>query len=155
MSKGALVLVKAIRSGSLYILQETTVTDSAAVGSSNSDNTELWHMRLGHMSEKGIYVLNKKGYLGNHCTGKVDFCEHCIFGKQKSVGLSKGIHITKGTLDYIHSDLWGPSPIPSKRGCRYMLTIIDDFSRKLWVYFLIYKNEVFSTFKEWKTLIEN
>jgi len=35
------------------------------------------------------------------------------------------------------------------------MTIIDDFSRKLWVYFLKHKNEAFSTFKEWKLLIEN
>ena len=36
-----------------------------------------------------------------------------------------------------------------------MLTIIDNFSRKVWAYFLKQKNEVFSTFKKWKTLIEN
>jgi len=36
-----------------------------------------------------------------------------------------------------------------------MITIIDDFSRKLWVYFLKHKNEAFFTFKEWKLLIEN
>jgi len=49
-------------------------------------------MRLGHMSEKGILILKKKGHLGNHCTGKVDFCEHYIFGKQKNVSFSKAIH---------------------------------------------------------------
>ena len=107
------------------------------------------------MSEKGMHFLNKKGHLGNQCTGKVDFCEHCIFGKQKKVSFSKATHRTKGTLDYIHSDLWGPSRIPSKGGCYYMLTIIDDFSRKLWVYFLKNKSEAFSKFKEWKILIEN
>ena len=36
-----------------------------------------------------------------------------------------------------------------------MMTIIDDFSRKLWVCFLKLKSEALSTFKEWKTLIEN
>ncbi|KAK9756318.1 hypothetical protein RND81_01G088600 [Saponaria officinalis] len=102
-SKGALVLLKANQSG------------FAAVVSSN-DDTKLWHMRLGHMSEKEMYV---------------DFCEHCIFGKQKKVSFSKGIHRTKGTLDYIHSDLWGPSRVPLRGGCHYMMTIIDDFSRKL------------------------
>ena len=35
-----------------------------------------------------------------------------------------------------------------------MLTIIDDFSRKSWVYFLKHKNEVFGTFKQWKNLLE-
>ena len=35
-----------------------------------------------------------------------------------------------------------------------MLTFIDDYSRKVWVYFLKHKNEVFVTFKQWKTLLE-
>jgi 16S rRNA G527 N7-methylase RsmG len=36
-----------------------------------------------------------------------------------------------------------------------MLTIIDDYSRKVWPYFLKDKSEVFSAFKEWKTMVEN
>ena len=76
VSKGAIVLLKAIRCDSLYVLQGSTVTGSAAVASPNKDNTKLWHMRLGHMSEKGILILKKKGHLGNHRTRKVDFCEH-------------------------------------------------------------------------------
>ena len=36
-----------------------------------------------------------------------------------------------------------------------MLTFIDDFSRKVWVYFLKHKSDVFSSFKYWKTMIEN
>ena len=35
-----------------------------------------------------------------------------------------------------------------------MLTFIDDFSRKVWVFFLKQKTEVFATFKQWKTMIE-
>ena len=35
-----------------------------------------------------------------------------------------------------------------------MLTIIDDFSRKVWVFFLKQKGVVFSTFKDWKIMIE-
>jgi transposase InsO family protein len=36
-----------------------------------------------------------------------------------------------------------------------MLIIIDDYSRKVWPYFLKDKSEAFSTFKEWKVMIEN
>ena len=86
--------------------------------------------------------------------GKLDFCEHCVFGKQNRVSFGTEIHRTKGTLDYIYSDLWGPSSEISKGRARYLLTIIDDFSRKTWVYFLRHKNEVFGTFKQWKNLLE-
>lgn len=57
-------------------------------------------------------------------------------------------------MDYIHSDLWGPSPVYSNGGYRYLLTFIDDYSRKFWVYFLKNKSVVFVTFKQWKTLIK-
>jgi Integrase core domain len=66
------------------------------------------------------------------------------------------VHSTKGTPYYIHSDLWGPSPIPSKdNGSRYKLTFIDDFLRKVWVFFLKEKSKLFTIFKQWKHLIEN
>ena len=37
----------------------------------------------------------------------------------------------------------------------YYVSLIDDFSRKTWIYFLKIKDEVFSKFKEFKALIEN
>jgi len=62
--------------GSLYIMQGTTVTRVVTVGTASADvnETRLWHMRLGHMSEKGMTIYS----IG---TGKLDFCDHCIFGK--------------------------------------------------------------------------
>ena len=54
-----------------------------------------------------------------------------FFGKHKRVKFNVSVHITKGTLDYVHADLWGPSHKPSYSGARYMLTIIDDYSRKV------------------------
>ena len=157
VTKGSLVVMKGLKQHSLYVLQGSTVTGIAGMASSSecdSETTKLWHMRLGHMSERGMAELSKHGLLKGMKTGKLDFCEHCVFGKQKRVKFSTAIHRTKGTLDYIHSDLWGPSRVPSKGGRRYMLTFIDDYSRKVWVYFLKHKNDVFAQFKEWKTMIE-
>ena len=134
------------------------MTGAAAVSVSDdpdSDVTRLWHMRLGHMSEKGMSILSKQGLLCNQKIGKLDFCEHCVFGKQCRVQFSTGVHRTKSSVDYIHSDLWGPSSVPSKGGAQYLLTFIDDFSRKVWVYFLKQKSDVFVNFKQWKALIEN
>ena len=35
------------------------------------------------------------------------------------------------------------------------MTFIDDYFKKVWVYFLKRKSDVFETFKKWKTLVEN
>lgn len=158
VSRGALVVMKGQRlGGSLYVLQGTTVSGGAAVSTtsmSDSEVTKLWHMRLGHMSERGLTILSKRGLLCGQRTSNVDFCEHCIFGKHKRTSFGKGVHRTKGTLDYIHSDLWGPSRVASKSGARYMLIFVDDYSRKVWTFFLKQKSDVFDTFKQWKTMIE-
>ena len=37
----------------------------------------------------------------------------------------------------------------------YYVSFIDDFSHTTWIYFLKGKNEVFSKFKEYKSLVEN
>ncbi|KAG8472328.1 hypothetical protein CXB51_035360 [Gossypium anomalum] len=148
ISKGSLVVMKGQRKiAKLYVLQGSTVTGDAAVASSSlpDDNiTKLWHMRLGHMSENDMTELSKRGLLDGQGICKLNFCEHCIFGKQKRVRFTREIHNTKGTLEYIHSDLWGPSRVPSRGGANYMLTFIDNFSRKVWAFFLKQKSDVFS-----------
>lgn len=57
------------------------------------------------MSDHRMVVLSKQCLLCGHSTNKVDFCEHCVFRKQKRVSFRLGIHRTKGALDYIHFDL--------------------------------------------------
>jgi len=46
------------------------------------------------------------------------------------------VHKTKGLLDLVHTDVWGPSPFASIGGACYYITFIDNFSRKVWVYLL-------------------
>ena len=52
----------------------------------------------------------------------------------------------------IHSDVCGPMPTTSLNGYVYYITFVDDYSRKTWIYFLKGKDEVFSKFKEYKSL---
>ena len=68
--------------------------------------------------------------------------------RQRRVAFSTSQHKTKGLLNLIHTDVWGPSPVASIGGARSYVTFIDDFSRKVWVYFLKQKSEVFQKFKE-------
>ena len=160
ISKGSLVVLKGVKHGTLYILQGSTLTGSAAaaVASSEdrrSDMTKLWHIRLGHMSERGMQILSKRDLLEGHKVTDLGFCEHCTFGKLHRRKFGKAIHRTKGTLDYIHSDCWGPSRVESLGGCRYFLSMIDDYSRMTWVIIIKEKSEAFKNFKQWKALVEN
>ncbi|GJY31206.1 retrovirus-related pol polyprotein from transposon TNT 1-94 [Tanacetum coccineum] len=96
--KGSLLVMKATKgSSSLYIFQGETITCSAYVScseESNSDLMMLWHMRLGHMSEKCIVILSKRGLLDNQKVVNLEFCEHCVIRKQKRFNefcIDKGI----------------------------------------------------------------
>jgi len=75
-------------------------------------------------------------------------------GKQRRLKFCHDKHTSTEKLQYVHSDLWGPSPVLSHGRYRYFVTFIDDYSRKVWVYFLKTKDEVFGRFKEWKTMVE-
>ena len=57
----------------------------------------------------------------------------------------------KTPLHLVHSDVMGPFKTPSLGGARYVLTFIDDYSKRICVYFLK-KEEVFHKFKEFKVL---
>ena len=61
----------------------------------------------------------------------------------------------KGILEIIHFDVCGPMSSNSLSGYVFYVSLIEDFSRKTWIYFLENKDEVFSKFKEFKSLIEN
>ncbi|KAH9689185.1 hypothetical protein KPL70_015411 [Citrus sinensis] len=55
--------------------------------------------------------------------------------------------------DLIHSDVW-ESPDISMGGAKYMVTFIDDYSRRCWVYPIKKKSDVFLVFKEYKARVE-
>jgi len=55
----------------------------------------------------------------------------------------------------VHSDLCGPMQTPSIGGSHYVLTFIDNYTRKTWVFLLKHKSEVFEHFRQYKALVEN
>ena len=59
-----------------------------------------------------------------------------------------------GPKEIIHFDVCGPMSSSSLSGYIYYVSFIDDYSRKTWIYFMKKKYEVFSKFKEFKSLIK-
>ena len=159
ISKSSFVcLLGDLNASNLYVLRGSnvhgSVSTAAAVNNSEPSKTDLWHMRLGHMSELGMAELMKRNLLDGCILSGKKFCEQCVFGKHKRIKFNTSVHTIKSTLDYVHADLWGPSHKPSFGGARYMLTIIDDYSRRVWPYFLKNKDDTFAAFTEWKVMIE-
>jgi hypothetical protein len=156
VSKGAMVVMRGQKiSGNIYKLLGSTILGGvAAVSESEDDDTLLWHMRLGHMSERGMRELHKRNLLAGIRSCKLDFCKYCVVGKQCRVRFKTATHNTKGKLDYVHSDIWGPIRVASKGGAQYFMSFIDDYSRKVWVYFLKNKSDAFATFKKWKAEVK-
>ncbi|KAK3025708.1 hypothetical protein RJ639_041713 [Escallonia herrerae] len=77
--------LKAPSYGAKYLDEGSIVAGAAARASSShidSNTNKLWHMHLGHMSERSVDVLTKQGLLGSKKIGKLNFYEHCVFGKQ-------------------------------------------------------------------------
>ncbi|GJT75151.1 retrovirus-related pol polyprotein from transposon TNT 1-94 [Tanacetum coccineum] len=110
----------------------------------------------GHMSEKGVKILSSKGRIPDLQKAIVGFCKPCVLEKQKKVSFVKSGNRRKlQRLELVHTDVYGPTSVASIGGSRYYVTFIDESNRKVWVYFLKNKSEVFNTFKKWKAIVEN
>nr|GEU92598.1 crooked neck-like protein 1 [Tanacetum cinerariifolium] len=71
----------------------------------------------------------------DNCVYSLD--DHAVAGElnasveeKDNLPFGVGRHTTQGVIDYVHSDLWGPSQVESLRGKRYFLSIVDDYSRR-------------------------
>jgi hypothetical protein len=115
--KGILLVMKAKKVGNLFLLEGSTESDHATTVFENDNYfVQLWHQWLGHMSEQGLKVLIDHKLLPSLKSLKLDFCKHCIYGKQNRQKFKTRRHTSEGILDYIHSDVWGPSPTISYGG---------------------------------------
>ncbi|PKI40572.1 hypothetical protein CRG98_039034 [Punica granatum] len=116
-----MVVARGKKEGTLYMTVNNH--DNIALANANSD-ADLWHCRLGHMSEKGMKQLCSKGKLPGLKTVELGLCEDCVFGKQKRVSFSKaGRTLKEQKLELVHSDLWGPTPVTSLGGASYYMTL--------------------------------
>ena len=149
------MVAKGRRRNGLYILEGSTVIGHVSVASGTENTARLWHLRMGHISEKGLEELEKQNLLLGDKLQKLDFCDHCVLGKSHRIPFGKGKHSTERPFEYVHADLWGPARTLTHGGGAYFLSIIDDFSRRVWIYVLKNKSETFQKFKEWHTQIEN
>ena len=113
---------------------------------SPSDDTYLWHLRLGHINLDRITRLTKDGPLRDLRVGSLPVCESCLDcleGKMTKRSFSAKGSGAKEPLQLVHSDVCGPVSVQARGGYEYFVTFIDDYSRYGYVYLMQRKSETF------------
>ena len=127
------------------------------LSATTEETVQLWHCRYGHLSYKGLKTLQEKNMVSGlpELKSPSKLCDDCMVGKQHRASFPKKSNWrATQILQLIHADICGPLKPNSNSGKRYLITFIDDFSRKIWVYFLAEKAEAFVTFKNFKIHVE-
>lgn len=143
-------LVVGIRTNDNCYVIDPTNNNSKACLISQTEESNIWHQRLGHINFKDVIKLSKKELVMslpnlNKLNNLV--CKGCQMGKQIKIAHKKLTLIgTSRPLGLLHIDLAGPTRMESLRDKRYFFVIVDDFSRYTWVTFLREKSEAFDEF---------
>ena len=88
------IVMRGVRKNGLYILVGFSPVQGISA-SVTRDKTKLWHMRLAHISERGLKELSNQGLLSNDKITSLKFCEKCVFGKATRLKFSLGRKETK------------------------------------------------------------
>ncbi len=86
LTKGSLTMARGRKEGTLYLTQAKLCKGEVNVASTDM---EIWHRRLGHMSEKGIHILARKQFLPDMTGKSLDPCADCLAGKQHRVAFQR------------------------------------------------------------------
>nr|GEW37603.1 retrovirus-related Pol polyprotein from transposon TNT 1-94 [Tanacetum cinerariifolium] len=141
-------LLKGDRSTNLYTINLHEMASASPIclmARASSTKSWLWHQRLSHLNFDTINDLAKNDLV----SGLPKFKYHkehlfplCKQGKSKrAYHPPKPVPNSRQRLHLPHMDLCGPMRIASINGKRYVLVIVDDYTRDTWVHFLRSKDE--------------
>nr|GEZ93952.1 retrovirus-related Pol polyprotein from transposon TNT 1-94 [Tanacetum cinerariifolium] len=110
-----------------------------------SSQAWLWHRHQSHLNFDTINLLSKNDIvvgLPKLKFVKDHLCSSCELGKAKRKYFrTKITPSSKRRLELLHMDLCSPMRVASINGKKYVLVIVDDYSRYIWTHFLRSKDE--------------
>lgn len=139
------------------ILASITSSEHVCFKTAADEEAQLWHCRYGHLSYKGLKTMHDKKMVKGLplLTVPTKLCEGCMIGKQHRDPFPKQSEWRAAKkLQLVHSDICGPITPVSLSNKRYLITFIDDHTRKIWVQFIAEKSEALMAFKRFKVLTE-
>ncbi|CAM8909147.1 unnamed protein product [Rhodiola kirilowii] len=155
--QGKTILKTGKPSGALYSTKQLKLTDKTDIVHSLEDQTdmvhnlevqklvaeaELWHNRLGHAPMDIVNQLLKNKTPSVNCKSTKYQCTVCPLAKQTKLSFPLSTHNASMPFELVHSDVWGAFHVPISSGAQYFLTVVDDYTRAVWVFLLNQKSEV-------------
>ncbi|GKE48397.1 retrovirus-related pol polyprotein from transposon TNT 1-94, partial [Tanacetum coccineum] len=141
-------LLSGSRGTNLYSLSIGDMMSSSPIcllSKATKTKSWLWHRRLSHLNFGAINHLAIHGLV--HGLPRLQFekdhlCSACAMGKSKKQShKTKSEDTNQEKLYLLHMDLCGPMRVGSVNEKKYILVIVDDYSRFTWVKFLASKDE--------------
>lgn len=105
---------------------------AAATQRSRPLSSDVCHSRLGHPSSKAMKMLKFSDFSTSTFDSKK--CEIFIRAKQTRDSFPLSINKTSFAFELVYCDLWDPYRTTSICGSQYFLTILEDYSRAVWIY---------------------
>ncbi|SGZ03860.1 BQ5605_C032g11026 [Microbotryum silenes-dioicae] len=161
-SSGTVVATARAIANDLYALNvaPSTCMPNALLATPHRVSLLTLHRRLAHLPvaqlknvvQKGLvtgvdWVYSEEEFRSFHCNA-------CLASKAHALPFARSKSIAPGRLALIHVDV-AQMPRASFGGHRYMLVIVDDYSRKQWCLLLTYKSDVFHRLRDWILEVEN
>nr|GEY57480.1 hypothetical protein [Tanacetum cinerariifolium] len=141
-------LIKVSCGSNLYTISVKDMMKSSPIcllSKASKTKSWLWHHRLNHLNFGTINNLTKKDLVRGLPRLKFEkdhLYSACQLGKSKKhTHLPKAKNTNLEVLHTLHMDLYGPMRVHTINGKKYILVIVDDYTRFTWVKFLRSKDE--------------
>nr|GFA44267.1 integrase, catalytic region, zinc finger, CCHC-type, peptidase aspartic, catalytic [Tanacetum cinerariifolium] len=132
-------LLTGSRGNNLYTLSLQDMMASSPIcllSKASKTKSWLWHRRLSHLNFGVINHLARQGLVRGLPKLKFEkdhLCSTCAMGKStKKTHKPKSEDTNQEKLYLLHMDLCGPMRVESVNGKKYILVIVDDYSRFTW-----------------------
>lgn len=146
--------ISLVQDATTSILPECALTLAGDSRLSNEALYSRWHHRLGHPSPAALRdLIHGHPELSTYINRKFKpfECDVCEYAKSRRKPFSsEAVFRAKSFLTLVHSDIWGPCPVPSIGGSFYFVIFIDDFSRFTWIYPLPKRQALYETYEKFR-----
>ncbi|GKC04844.1 retrovirus-related pol polyprotein from transposon TNT 1-94 [Tanacetum coccineum] len=141
-------LIKGSHGSNLYTITIEDMMKSSPiclVSKASKNKSWLWHRRLNHLNFGTINDLARKDLVRGLPRFKFEkdhLCFACQLGKSKKhTHKPKTENTNLEVFNTLHMDLCGPMRVQKINGKKFILVIVDDYSRFTWVKLLRSKDE--------------